>query len=182
MESGRLAQDTGRMRFASSARSTNKVQLGILQIASTSVFYATLSLSIFLSRIKCAHQIHHVQTARIPPLSLRHPQGVAVGDKLAGEKPERAKVIHRVTEDRKLPVEIPYRAFPPLEGQLAGNRCVVGWADRKLNLRHPSTSIQDQKLFNPVHCFSARSSLSPSDNCEISKRTTLTGPGPGGHR
>jgi hypothetical protein len=51
MESGRLAQDTGRMQFASSARSTNKVQLGILQTASTSVFYATLSLSIFLSRI-----------------------------------------------------------------------------------------------------------------------------------
>jgi hypothetical protein len=45
-----LAQDAGRMRFASSARSTNKVQLGILQTASTSVFYATLSLSIFLSR------------------------------------------------------------------------------------------------------------------------------------
>jgi len=39
------------MQFASSARSTNKVQLGILQTASTSVFYATLSLSIFLSRI-----------------------------------------------------------------------------------------------------------------------------------
>jgi hypothetical protein len=52
MESGRLAPDTGRMRFASSARSTNKVQLGILQIASNSVFYAPLSLSIFLSRIK----------------------------------------------------------------------------------------------------------------------------------
>jgi mannose/cellobiose epimerase-like protein (N-acyl-D-glucosamine 2-epimerase family) len=51
MESGRLAQDTGRMRFASSTRSTNKVQLGILQTASTSVFYATFSLSIFLSRI-----------------------------------------------------------------------------------------------------------------------------------
>jgi hypothetical protein len=52
MESGRLAQDTGRMRFASSARSTNKVQLGIPQTDSTSVFYATLSLSIFLSRLK----------------------------------------------------------------------------------------------------------------------------------
>jgi hypothetical protein len=51
MESGRLAQDTGRIRFASPARSTNKVQLGILQTASTSVFYATLSLSIFLLRI-----------------------------------------------------------------------------------------------------------------------------------
>jgi hypothetical protein len=52
MESGRLAQDTGRMRFASPARSTNKGQLGILQTASTSVFYATLSLSIFLSKDK----------------------------------------------------------------------------------------------------------------------------------
>jgi len=51
MESGRLAQDTGRMRFASSSRSTNKVQLGIPQTDSTTVFYATLSLSIFLSRI-----------------------------------------------------------------------------------------------------------------------------------
>jgi len=48
------AQDTGRMRFASSARSTNKVQLGIPQTASTSLFYATLSLSIFLSRM-----MHH---------------------------------------------------------------------------------------------------------------------------
>jgi len=50
MESGRLAQDLGRMRFASSARSTNKVQLRIPQTASTTVFYAILSLSIFLSR------------------------------------------------------------------------------------------------------------------------------------
>jgi len=49
MESGWLAQDTGRLGFASSACSTNKVQLGIPQTASTSVFYATLRLSIFIS-------------------------------------------------------------------------------------------------------------------------------------
>jgi Cas7 group CRISPR-associated protein Csh2 len=60
MESGWLAQDTGRMRFASSARSTNKAQLGILQTASTSVFYATLSLSIFLSRFK-EYAVHNQQ-------------------------------------------------------------------------------------------------------------------------
>jgi len=42
------------MRLASSARSTTKVQLGIPQTASTSVFYATLSLSIFLSRLTAA--------------------------------------------------------------------------------------------------------------------------------
>jgi len=52
MESGRLAQDTGHMRFASSARSVNKVQPGIPQTASIAVFYATISLSIFLSRLK----------------------------------------------------------------------------------------------------------------------------------
>jgi len=52
MESGRLVQDTGHMRFASSARSTDKVQLGIPQTASTPVFYATLSLSIFPFRFK----------------------------------------------------------------------------------------------------------------------------------
>jgi len=48
MQSGGLAKDTGCMRFASSAHSTNKGQPGIFQTSSTSIFYASQILSIFL--------------------------------------------------------------------------------------------------------------------------------------
>jgi len=63
-------------------------------------------------------------------------RGTAVGDELAGEKPERCDVSDRMGEDGKVAVEGIDLSAALLEGEFGGDGGAAGWKDGKLNLRH----------------------------------------------
>jgi hypothetical protein len=63
-------------------------------------------------------------------------RGTAVGDELAGEKPERCDVIDRMCEDGKVAVEVIDLSVALLEGEFGSDGGAAERKDGKLNLRH----------------------------------------------
>jgi len=60
----------------------------------------------------------------------------AVGDELAGEKPERSDVIDRMGEYRQVAIEVINLAVALFESEFGGDGGAAGREHRKLNLRH----------------------------------------------
>ena len=63
-------------------------------------------------------------------------RGAAVGDELAGEKPERCDVIDRMGEDGKVAVEVIDLSVALLEGEFGSDGGAAERKDGKLNLRN----------------------------------------------